>query len=248
MGTIGTAAFDNEQAVTLLEEIAAHPPEQRAAALEQVFREATEPDRIVAAAAIVAATLIGGRQFDQPAASGARLPAAVPGLGHAALGALVPATGPGSPWARDPDRRDTVAALTQVLTLCGNVTDELDDIWNDAADYGADGEAPDGTPPGIEHLASLLRVHNSVMGGGVGFALEVNEPFRVRRAIDALRYFELPEAAALLDDVLRRDLDGEPADTRPDDELTALLDGDYLDRAFRAKAERVPADFGRSGR
>ena len=67
--------------------------------------------------------------------------------------------------------------------------DDLNIIWNHAADYGADGEAPHGTPPGIVQLSHLLRVYNSVMGGGLGFAVEVNEPFRLRRAVDALRYF-----------------------------------------------------------
>ncbi|SBT43560.1 hypothetical protein [Micromonospora auratinigra] len=36
-----------------------------------------------------------------------------------------------------------------------------------------------------------MRVHNSVMGGGLSFAVEVNEGFRFVRAVDALRYFRL---------------------------------------------------------
>ncbi|MDI6105887.1 hypothetical protein QLQ12_45680 [Actinoplanes sp. NEAU-A12] len=122
----------------------------------------------------------------------------------------------------------------------------MDIIWNQACDYGADGEVPDCTPPGIEHLVSLLRVYNSAMGGGLGFALEVNEPFRVRSAINALRYFELAEAADFLQDVLDRSLNGESPDSLPSDEdFYHLVDDgtNPVSRAFKAKAAKVPADF-----
>lgn len=125
--------------------------------------------------------------------------------------------------------------------------DALNHIWNNACDYGADGETPDGTPPGIEHLAALLRVYNSAMGGGLGFALEVNEPFRIGRAVTALRYFGLAVAADFLEDVLNRSLNGESPDTLPSDgDFYDLVDDDTdpVDRAFRAKAAEVPADFG----
>jgi hypothetical protein len=136
-----------------------------------------------------------------------------------------------------------------VLTLGGGVLDDLDLIWNDACDYGAEGDVPEGTPPGIEHLACLLRVHGSVMGGGLAFALEVNEPFRVRRAVEALRYFGLTVAADLLQDTLDRSLRGENSASWPtDDNFDGLTDGDVLERAFAAKAAEVPADFGRDGR
>ncbi|MBQ0989330.1 hypothetical protein KBX08_04395 [Micromonospora sp. H61] len=130
---------------------------------------------------------------------------------------------------------------------CGRTPswDDLNIIWNHAADYGADGEAPDGTPPGIVQLSYLLRVYNSVMGGGLGFALEVNEPFRLRRAMDAMRYFGLAELAELLTDVIEHDLDGDRADS-PDDDLETLLGprGEPLATAFRARAADSPADFG----
>jgi hypothetical protein len=45
-------------------------------------------------------------------------------------------------------------------------------------------------------LAFLVRVVNSVEGGGLGFAVEVNEHFRLQRAIDAMRYFRLPASGA----------------------------------------------------
>ncbi|GAA4605711.1 hypothetical protein BJY16_005498 [Actinoplanes octamycinicus] len=141
----------------------------------------------------------------------------------------------------DPD-----AAPSPTLDLGGAVLDDLDLLWNDACDYGADGDVPDGTPPGVEHLAGLLRVHGSVMGGGLGFALEVNEPFRIERAINALRYFELSAAADLMAETLRRSRNGEPSESWPtDDNVDGLIDGDVLDTAFRAKAVQVPADFGR---
>lgn len=82
---------------------------------------------------------------------------------------------------------------------------------------------------------------------GLAFALEVNEPFRVRRAVGALRYFGLTAAAELLDDSLGRSLKGEDSDSWPTgDDLDGLIDGDVLDRAFQAKAMEIPADFGRA--
>ena len=124
---------------------------------------------------------------------------------------------------------------------------DLDAIWNAAADYGADGEVPEGPPPGIEHLASLLRVYNSTMGGSLGFALEVNEPFRVRRAINAMHYFELTRPADFLQDVLNRSLNGESPDPLPsDDDFYALVDDrtNPVSRAFKTKVAQAPTDFG----
>jgi hypothetical protein len=123
--------------------------------------------------------------------------------------------------------------------------DELDVIWNRAGVYGADGEPPEGTPRGIVYLSYLLRVYNSAMGGGLGFAVEVNEPFRLQRAIEAMRYFGLPELAALVTDLLDHDLDGAYAESRQAD-LDALLGprDENLEAAYRAKARKAPADFG----
>ncbi|MEU7757380.1 MULTISPECIES: hypothetical protein [Micromonospora] len=121
--------------------------------------------------------------------------------------------------------------------------DELHVIWNDAADYGADGEAPEGTPLGIVHLSYLLRVYNSAMGGGVGFAVEVNEAFRLRRAVDAMRYFGLADLAELVVELIEHDVDTGHVGSRHDD-LEAGLQGEVLERAFRIKAAERPADFG----
>ncbi|HEX5594751.1 MAG TPA: hypothetical protein VFX61_01825 [Micromonosporaceae bacterium] len=125
------------------------------------------------------------------------------------------------------------------------VLDELDIIWNRAADYGADGEAPEGAPRGIVQLSYLLRVYNSAMGGGWGFAVEVNEPFRLKRAMEAMRYFGLTELAELVADLIEHDLDGDHAESRQDD-LDMLLgpQDEALETAFRVKAVERPADFG----
>ncbi|GGM86380.1 DUF4259 domain-containing protein [Dactylosporangium sucinum] len=264
MRTFGTGTFSSDGAIDFLERFAERSPERRVAALEHMFllvKEKPEllwreflPDEVVAAAAIVAASLPGGRLFD--VASDVRLTAPAPRLAGIALEALHLVAGPQGPWhqrwTNDTDAaeaRDTIAALSQVLTLGGGAWDDPDiTIWIEAADYGADGEVPEGTPPGIEHLASLLRVYNSAMGGGLGFALEVNEPFRVRRAINAMRYFGLAEPADLLEDALSRSLNGEPPDSWPSgihDRLDGLLDDKWFMRAFKAKAAEVPTDFGR---
>ncbi|WP_262286929.1 hypothetical protein [Micromonospora sp. MA102] len=125
------------------------------------------------------------------------------------------------------------------------VLDDLAVIWNRACDYGADGEAPEGTPLGIVHLSFLLRVYNSAMGGGLGFAVEVNEPFRLRRAIEAMRYFRLSELADLLTDVLNHESDVEYAGSRERQFYYLLGPADEnLDKAFRAKAAEAPSDFG----
>ncbi|MBW6435326.1 DUF4259 domain-containing protein [Actinoplanes hulinensis] len=271
MGTFGTGPFSSDGALDFLEELAERPPRQRAEALERMFLLVKErPDllgqeffanEVVAAAAIVAATLPGGRQFDErlntlvenDIASDGRLSAPVPELASVALEALMFVSGPQGPWLQgwknDTDAgeaRDTIAALSQVLSLGGGKLDDLDVIWNEAADYGADGEVPDGTPSGIEQLASLLRVHNCAMGGGLGFALEVNEPFRVRRAINAMRYFELAETAEFLENVLDRSLNGESPESLPsDDDFYDLIDDETVRRAFKAKVAQIPADFGR---
>jgi hypothetical protein len=268
MGMFGTGPFSSDGAMDFLKELAEETPDRRGAALERLFRSVKEqpelvgrnflPDQVVAAAAIVAATSLGGDQFGEhlqalaanDPAFDARLPAPVQGLASAALEALGSVA---ERWRQErpkgtdaAEASQTIAALSQVLDLGGAVLDDLDLVWNDACDYGADGDVPEGTPLGIEHLASLLRVHGSVMGGGLAFALEVNEPFRVRHAVEALHYFGLNPAAELLEDTLRRSLKGEDSDSWPTgDDFDGLIDGDVLDSSFRAKAIEVPADFGR---
>jgi hypothetical protein len=140
-----------------------------------------------------------------------------------------------------------IAALSGLLKLGDGGLDDLDLVWNAAADYGADGEVPAGTPPGIEQLASMLRFYNCAMGGGLGFALEVNEPVRVTHAVSALRYFGLAEPAGFLENVLERRLNGEsPESLPPDDDFYDLVDDGTVRRAFKAKAAQAPSDFGRA--
>lgn len=89
------------------------------------------PDEVVAAAAVVAASLPGGQQFEQELeelvdndlASDVRLPSPAADLASAALQALTFVAGPGAPWhqgwTNDTDAaeaRETVAALSQLLT------------------------------------------------------------------------------------------------------------------------------------
>jgi len=125
--------------------------------------------------------------------------------------------------------------------------DRLDEIWNDAVDLGVDGDVPPGTPVGMEKLSHALRVYNSVMGGGVGFALEANEPFRVSLAIDGFRYLGLTEVAELLAEVA--DGYGMPGYDASQvsaqaDRIEELFDeGDPVDDAFRAIASEKPEDF-----
>ena len=75
MGTFGTGPFSSDGAMGFLEELAERPPERRGAALARMFHFVKDnpellwreffPDEVVAAAAVVAATLPGGQQFDE---------------------------------------------------------------------------------------------------------------------------------------------------------------------------------------
>jgi hypothetical protein len=144
MGTFGTGPFSSDGAMDFLQDLAERPAERRAAALEHMFifvKEKPEllwreffPDEVVAAAAVVAASLPGGQQFDQrldelvehDLAPDVQLAAPAPDLASAALQALTFVAGPGGPWHQgwtsDTDAaeaRETVAALSQVLALDG---------------------------------------------------------------------------------------------------------------------------------
>ena len=95
-------------------------------------------------------------------------------------------------------------------------------------------------------VAARLQLRD---GGRLGIALEVNGPFRVRRAIDAMRCLELSRAADFLQDVLSRSLAGECPDSFPsDNDFYNLVDDGTgpVGRAFKAKAAETPTDFGRA--
>ncbi|GAA2711535.1 DUF4259 domain-containing protein [Actinoplanes palleronii] len=138
MGTFGTGPFSSDGAMDFLEELAERPPEGRVPALTRMFlfvRDKPEllgreyfPDEVVAAAAIVAATLPGGEQFDERLATLAdqelapevRLAAPAPDLAPLALAALKVVAGPWHQgWTNPTDAteaRATIATLSQVLT------------------------------------------------------------------------------------------------------------------------------------
>jgi len=142
MGTFGTGPFSSDGAMDFLEELAERSPERRVPALARMFlfvKNKPEllwreffPDEVVAAAAIVAATLPGGQQFDEQLetlverdlAPDVRLAVPAPDLADIALEALTFVAGPEGPWhqgwTNDTDAaeaRETVAVLSQVLTL-----------------------------------------------------------------------------------------------------------------------------------
>ncbi|BCJ55389.1 hypothetical protein Asp14428_68640 [Actinoplanes sp. NBRC 14428] len=126
--------------------------------------------------------------------------------------------------------------------------DRLSELWNEAVDLAEEGDVPPGTPEGMARLADVLRVYNSIMGGGVGFALEVNEPSRVGRAVDGLRYLGLSEVAGLLADIAdgyRAPGGGAAGVAEQEKRLEELLDlQDPVEDAFRLRARAEPREFG----
>lgn len=120
----------------------------------------------------------------------------------------------------------------------------LDDVYEDAVDFGADGEVPVGTPIGTTMLAHVMRVYNSVLGGGLGSAMAVVEPAEFERAVDGLRYLDLGDLADLLARLVESY--GSPDhDFQEQRRLEQLLrTGDPVSDAFERKAAEVPSDFG----
>ncbi len=114
MGTFGTGPFSSDGALDLLGELAGQPPGQRREALERTFLQVRDhpdllwreffPDQIVAAAAIVAASLPDGENIRQDLAAHAYdlhevlIPAPDHELTGFALQALLFAAGPNGPW------------------------------------------------------------------------------------------------------------------------------------------------------
>ncbi|GAA0909268.1 hypothetical protein [Virgisporangium aurantiacum] len=120
----------------------------------------------------------------------------------------------------------------------------LDDVYNEAVDYGVEGAVPPGTPLGVARLSHVSRVFGAMMGGGLGFAMEVIEPDEFERAVEGFRYLDLGEVADLLADLVdsygSADYD-EQKETVLDRRLN---EGDLLLDAFRRKVAVVPSDFG----
>jgi alpha-glucosidase len=114
MGTWGTGPFSSDGALDLLDELAGQPASQRREALERIFFRVRDrpdllgrkffPDEIVAAAAVVAASLPGGEGLRQDLADhgydadAPLVPAPDPELNHSAQEALLVAAGRDGPW------------------------------------------------------------------------------------------------------------------------------------------------------
>jgi len=113
VGTFGTGPFSNDSALDLLDELADQPPGQRREALERIFQVRDRPDllwrkflpdEIVAAAAIVAASLPGGEDIRRDLAGqtydvdAVLVPPPDRELTTFALQALLFAAGPDGPW------------------------------------------------------------------------------------------------------------------------------------------------------
>jgi Domain of unknown function (DUF4259) len=114
MGTFGTGPFSNDGALDLLDELADQPADQRRDVLERIFFQVRDrpdllgwkffPDEIVAAAAVVAASLRGGEGLRQDLADpgydvdAILVPGSDPELNASALEALLVAAGRDGPW------------------------------------------------------------------------------------------------------------------------------------------------------
>jgi alpha-glucosidase len=114
MGTFGTGPFDNDGALDLLDELASQPADRRRERLERLLFRVQDrpdllgwkffPDEVVAAAAVVAASLPNGEGIRQWLADHGYdagtilLPAADPELNASAMEALLLAAGRDGPW------------------------------------------------------------------------------------------------------------------------------------------------------
>lgn len=114
MGTWGTGPFSSDGALDFIDGLADQPTGQRRQILEQIFFRARDrpdllgwkffPDEIVAAAAVVAASLPGGEDFRHDLASqgydvdAILVPAPDHELNASALQALLIAAGRTGPW------------------------------------------------------------------------------------------------------------------------------------------------------
>ena len=120
----------------------------------------------------------------------------------------------------------------------------VDDVYEAAVDFGTEGEVPDGTPEGTARLAHVMRVYNSILGDGLGWAMEVLEPHEFDDAVEGFRYLGLGEIADFLAQLVESY--GRPDyDFQEQDRLERLLrSGDPVGDAFERKAADSPRDFG----
>ena len=128
-GTFGTGPFSNDGALGLLDELTGQPAGQRREALERIFFRVRDcpdllgwkffPDEIVAAAAVVAASLPGGEGIRQDLSDqgydvdAIEILAPDPEPNHSALEALLIAAGRDGPWHDGWADPETVAEARQ---------------------------------------------------------------------------------------------------------------------------------------
>ena len=115
---------------------------------------------------------------------------------------------------------------------------DADRVWNRACavELGARG-------PGDWHLWALLRVHNSVMAGGTGFAAEIWSSGDVARAAEAAGYFGLASLADLLARLTEVEDPDMAEETYGDLYPTVVPADSLLDEAFKRRFAAAPQDF-----
>jgi hypothetical protein len=163
VGTWGPGAFDNDDALDLLDALSGQDSAARRRVLVRIFREAREhPENlnftpgaaeVVAAAAVVAAGLPAGGAVAQEitrhdyGVTALVIPGSDPELADAALAALLIAAGHDGAWHRDWTGPRTAAQARQT-------TDQLASVLPRPAPARS-GTAP-GSPDGLRHSSPLL--------------------------------------------------------------------------------------------
>ncbi|MBM7494963.1 alpha-glucosidase [Micromonospora luteifusca] len=145
MGTFGTGPFSSDGALDFLEELAERPPEQQLDALRHMFTYVRDnrdllwreffPDEVVAAAALVAATVPGGEHLRHRVTELvelsdeteiALLPASTSGVAAPALEALLFVAGPDGAWHQgwttEADRLDAQQTIHDLVAILRTAT------------------------------------------------------------------------------------------------------------------------------
>ncbi|BCY09204.1 hypothetical protein [Actinoplanes sp. L3-i22] len=115
-------------------------------------------------------------------------------------------------------------------------------IWNEALLVASAGNAGESVPRGLLMLSRIQRVFGAVESDGIIHAMETNSDDQVRHAIEAYRYFELPEEAELLEDLRAHRGDDEYMNDK-EPEVDRVLDSESLDRAVKGRIAAWPHDF-----
>ncbi|MET8093078.1 hypothetical protein [Micromonospora sp. NPDC005220] len=120
----------------------------------------------------------------------------------------------------------------------------FDDVYNEAVDYSVEGVLPQGAPVGVARLSQALRAYNAIMGGGLGFAMEVIGREEFERALEGFRYLDLGRVANLLADLVESFGTAEYDEQKEVDLDQLINQGDIVLDAFRRKVSAFPSDFG----